>query len=45
MANRDIVAIGASAGGVEALAFLITRLPNPFPATMLITLHLSQGSN
>jgi two-component system, chemotaxis family, protein-glutamate methylesterase/glutaminase len=38
------VAIGASAGGVEALAFLITRLPNPFPATMLITLHLSQGS-
>lgn len=40
MSNRDLVAIGASAGGVEALAFLCTRLPAEFPATILITQHL-----
>jgi two-component system, chemotaxis family, protein-glutamate methylesterase/glutaminase len=40
MANRDLVAIGASAGGVEALAFLCTKLPADFPATVLITQHL-----
>ena len=40
MANRDLVAIGASAGGVEALIFLCTRLPAQLPATILITLHL-----
>jgi len=40
MANRDLVAIGASAGGVEALSFLCKALPAQFPATILITLHL-----
>jgi two-component system chemotaxis response regulator CheB len=40
MANRDLMAIGASAGGVEALIFLCTRLPANFPATILITQHL-----
>jgi two-component system chemotaxis response regulator CheB len=44
MANRDVVAIGASAGGVEALAFLCTKLPAQFPATILITLHLPSHS-
>jgi two-component system, chemotaxis family, protein-glutamate methylesterase/glutaminase len=43
MANRDIVAIGASAGGVEALAFLIAKLPTPFPATILVTVHARTG--
>jgi two-component system chemotaxis response regulator CheB len=38
--NRDLVAIGASAGGIEALAFLCTRLPAEFPATILVTQHL-----
>jgi len=40
MANHDLVAIGASAGGVEALAFLCRGLPAQFPATILITQHL-----
>src|SRR5690242_3623836 len=40
MTNRDLVAIGASAGGVEALAFLCRRLPAHFPATILVTQHL-----
>src|SRR5882724_7427485 len=44
MANRDLVAIGASAGGVEALIFLCTRLPAHFPATILITQHLPSYS-
>jgi two-component system, chemotaxis family, protein-glutamate methylesterase/glutaminase len=38
MANHDLVAIGASAGGVEAL--LCRGLPAQFPATVLITQHL-----
>ena len=41
MANRDIVAIGTSAGGVEALLFLATRFAPDFPATILITIHLA----
>jgi len=41
MANRDVLAIGTSAGGVEALLFLAKRLPANFPATMLVTIHLS----
>jgi two-component system, chemotaxis family, protein-glutamate methylesterase/glutaminase len=40
MANRDIVAIGTSAGGVEALIFLAQRLRPDFPATVLVTIHL-----
>src|ERR1043165_9596648 len=40
MANRDIVAIGTSAGGVEALLFLAKNLPAKFPASVLVTLHL-----
>lgn len=41
MANRDIVAIGTSAGGVEALVYLAQRFPPDFPATVLVTIHLS----
>ncbi len=40
MSNRDIVAIGTSAGGVEALVFLAKRLPREFPASILVTIHL-----
>src|SRR5579885_104823 len=41
MANRDVVAIGASAGGVEALIRLAEKFPADFPAAVLITIHLA----
>jgi two-component system, chemotaxis family, protein-glutamate methylesterase/glutaminase len=40
MANRDIVAIGTSAGGFEALLFLAKGFPQNFPASILVTIHL-----
>jgi two-component system chemotaxis response regulator CheB len=40
MANRDVLAIGTSAGGVEALRYLAQRLPREFPAAVLVTIHL-----
>lgn len=43
MASRNMVAIGASAGGVEALRSLAARLPEGFPASVLIVIHLPKG--
>jgi len=40
MANRDIVAIGTSAGGFEALLFLAKGFHKDFPASILVTIHL-----
>jgi two-component system chemotaxis response regulator CheB len=40
MANRDVLAIGTSAGGVEALIFLAKSLPRQFPAALIVTIHL-----
>ncbi|HEY1506132.1 MAG TPA: chemotaxis protein CheB [Stellaceae bacterium] len=42
MPHRDIVTIGASAGGVEALRFLVGKLPAKFDASVLITMHLAE---
>jgi two-component system, chemotaxis family, protein-glutamate methylesterase/glutaminase len=41
MANRDLVVIGASAGGIEALQQLLGTLPIDLDAALLIVLHTS----
>jgi two-component system chemotaxis response regulator CheB len=44
MATRDIVVIGASAGGVEALRELVSGLPADFPATIFVVVHIPTDS-
>ena len=39
MPKRDIVVIGASAGGPEALAEIVQRLPPAFPASIFVVVH------
>jgi two-component system, chemotaxis family, protein-glutamate methylesterase/glutaminase len=41
MATRDTIVIGASAGGVQALMTLVSKLPPDLPAAVFIVLHLS----
>ncbi|MEA2630205.1 MAG: two-component system, chemotaxis family, CheB/CheR fusion protein [Chloroflexota bacterium] len=38
--GSQLVVIGSSAGGIEALTRVVTRLPADFPAPVVIAQHL-----
>ena len=41
MARKDIVVVGASAGGMEALRELVSQLPDDFEASVFVVWHTS----
>ena len=43
MARKDIVVVGASAGGMGALERLVAGLPADFPAALFVVWHLPAG--
>jgi two-component system, chemotaxis family, protein-glutamate methylesterase/glutaminase len=43
MATKDIVVVGASAGGMDALQKLVSRLPPGFPGSVFVVWHLAPG--
>src|SRR5437763_1885195 len=44
MAGRDIIVVGASAGGVEVLAQLARGLPPDLPAALFVVCHFPPES-
>lgn len=46
MPNHDLIVVGASAGGVEALSYLVNNLPTDLNASIFIILHVpSEGQS
>src|SRR5256885_9899309 len=43
MAKKDIVVVGASAGGMQALETLAAGLPADLPASIFVVWHLAPG--
>ena len=43
--NRDIIVVGTSAGGLEALDQLIGQLPTDLPASIFIVQHMAAGNS
>jgi len=43
MAKHDLIVIGASAGGVEAISRIIAELPRDIRASIFVVLHISRG--
>ncbi|MBW3655385.1 MAG: chemotaxis protein CheB, partial [Gemmatimonadetes bacterium] len=44
MGQRDIIVVGASMGGIEALSALVAQLPSDLPASILVVQHTSAES-
>src|SRR5262245_40128982 len=44
MPTRDIIVIGASAGGLETMRTLVAQLPRDLPAAILIVWHIAPNS-
>jgi len=45
MSHRDVVVIGASAGGIKALQQLARALPAALPATIFVTVHFPEQAS
>lgn len=45
MAAKDIIVIGASAGGFEAIQKIVSELPLDLPASVFVTIHISTKSD
>lgn len=44
MAKRDIIVVGASAGGIPALSELLSSIPEDFKASIFVVVHLPAAS-
>jgi len=44
LATRDVIVIGGSAGGLDALRVLMTALPADLPAALFVVLHMGESS-